>query len=381
MFNLMSLIEDYLVDQDDGMRKLLTWFINIVMEQEALHQANAQRYERIDSRKASRNGYKPRTLQTKYGKLDLLKPQLREFPFETKVFEKYSRVETAILNAVAESYLQGVSTRRMKKITTALGVGEISAFSVSRIAKELDEKVKEFLSKPVENEIPYLLVDATYFKVRDGLHYVNKALFVVSGIRDDGYREILGARLADTEDSLFWEDLFEDLKERGLRGVKLVTSDGHKGIQKAVSESFIGSSWQMCYVHLTRQALKKVPKKKQKELAEKIKESVVDRQKYNDLIMELDRMGYKGAADTLENFQYDIMNYMQFPEKHWKKIRTTNMMERTNKELKRRSRVVGAFPNKESVLRLAVSILIDINEDWITGNRYLVMEKLSSENS
>jgi transposase-like protein len=377
----MSLIEDYLVDQDDGMRKLLTWFINIVMEQEALHQANAQRYERIDSRKASRNGYKPRTLQTKYGKLDLLKPQLREFPFETKVFEKYSRVETAILNAVAESYLQGVSTRRMKKITTALGVGEISAFSVSRIAKELDEKVKEFLSKPVENEIPYLLVDATYFKVRDGLHYVNKALFVVSGIRDDGYREILGARLADTEDSLFWEDLFEDLKERGLRGVKLVTSDGHKGIQKAVSESFIGSSWQMCYVHLTRQALKKVPKKKQKELAEKIKESVVDRQKYNDLIMELDRMGYKGAADTLENFQYDIMNYMQFPEKHWKKIRTTNMMERTNKELKRRSRVVGAFPNKESVLRLAVSILIDINEDWITGNRYLVMEKLSSENS
>jgi len=381
MFNLMSVIEDYLVDQDDGMRKLLTWFINFVMEQEALHQANAQRYERIDSRKASRNGYKPRTLQTKYGKLELLKPQFREFPFETKVFEKYSRVETAILNAVAESYLQGVSTRRMKKITTALGVGEISAFSVSRIAKELDEKVKEFLSKPIEHEIPYLFVDATYFKVREGLHYVNKALFVVSGIRDDGYREILGARLADTEDSLFWEDLFEDLKERGLRGVKLVVSDGHKGIQKAVSESFIGSSWQMCYVHLTRQVLKKVPKKKQKEVAEKIKEAVVDRNKYNNLIMELDSMGYKGAADTLEDFQYDIMNYMQFPEKHWKKIRTTNMMERTNKELKRRSRVVGAFPNKESVLRLAVSILIDINEDWITGNKYLVMEKLSSENS
>lgn len=381
MFNLLSLIEDYLVDQDDGMRKLLTWFINFVMEQEALHQANAQRYERIDSRKASRNGYKPRTLQTKYGKLELSKPQFREFPFETKVFEKYSRVETAILNAVAESYLQGVSTRRMKKIMTALGVGEISAFSVSRITKELDEKVKEFLSKPIEHEIPYLLVDATYFKVREGLHYVNKALFVVAGIRDDGYREILGARLADTEDSLFWEDLFEDLKERGLRGVKLIVSDGHKGIQKAVRESFIGSSWQMCYVHLTRQALKKVPKKKQKEVAEKIKEAVIDRQKYNDLIMELDRMGYKGADDTLENFQYDIMNYMQFPEKHWKKIRTTNMMERTNKELKRRSRVVGAFPNKESVLRLAVSILIDINEDWITGNKYLVMEKLSSDNS
>ena len=380
MFNLFSLIEDYLVDQDDGMRKLLTWFINFVMKQEALHQANAQRYERIDSRKASRNGYKPRTLQTKYGKLELLKPQFREFPFETKVFEKYSIVETAILNAVAESYLQGVSTRRMKKIMTALGVGEISAFSVSRITKELDEKVKEFLSKPIEHEIPYLLVDATYFKVREGLHYVNKALFVAAGIRDDGHREILGARLADTEDSLFWEDFFEDLKERGLKGIKLVVSDGHKGIQKAVRESFIGSSWQMCYVHLTRQVLKKVPKKKQKEVAEKVKEAVLDRQKYNGLIMELDRMGYKGAADTLENFQYDIMNYMQFPEMHWKKIRTTNMMEGTNKELKRRSRVVGAFPNKESVLRFAVSILIDIHEDWITENKYLVMEEFSSEN-
>ncbi len=184
----------------------------------------------------------------------------------------------------------------------ALGVGEISAFSVSRITKELDEKVEEFLSKPIEHKIPYLLIDATYFKVRDGLHYENKALFVAAGIRDDGYREILGVKLADSEDSLFWEDLFDDLEERGLRGVKLIVSDGHNGIQKAVRESFIGSSWQMCHVHLMRQALKKVPKKKQKEVAEKIKEALVDRQKYTNLISELDHMGYKGAADTLENF-------------------------------------------------------------------------------
>ncbi|MDD3247503.1 MAG: transposase, partial [Methanosarcina sp.] len=149
----------------------------------------------------------------------------------------------------------------------------------------------------------------------------------------------------------------------------------HKGIQKAVRESFIGSSWQMCHVHLTRQVLKKVPKKKQKEVADKITEALVDRQKLNDLIMELDSLGYKSAADTLESFQYDVMNYMQFPEKHWKKIRTTNMMERTNKELKRRIKVVGAFPNQDSVLRLVVSILIDINEDWITGNKYIVMEQ------
>ena len=176
---------------------------------------------------------------------------------------------------------------------TALGVGEISAPSVSRITKKLNEKVEEFLSKPIEHEIPYLLIDATYFKVRDGLHYENKALFIVAEIRDDDYREILGTRLADSEDSLFWEDLFDDLKERGLRGIKLIVSDGHKGIQKAVRASFIGSSWQMCHVHLTRQAVKKVPKKKQKEVAEKIKKALIDHQKFNDLIMELDNMGYK----------------------------------------------------------------------------------------
>ena len=379
MVNLFSFIKDYLVDQEDGIRQLITWFLNLVMEEEALLQAGAQRYERTDSRKASRNGYKPRTLLTKYGELELLKPQFREFPFETQVFEKYSMVEKSILAAVAESYLQGVSTRRVEKVMTALGVEGISASSVSRITKELDEKVEEFLSKPIEHEIPYLFVDATYLKVRDGLHYENKALFVVAGIRDDGLREILGVRLADSEASIFWQDLFEDLKERGLRGVKLVVSDGHKGIQKAVTESLIGSSWQMCHVHLIRQVLKKVPKKKQKEISEKIKEALVDRQMLQDLIRELDNMGYKSAADTLEHFQYDVMNYMQFPQSHWRRIRTTNMMERTNKEIKRRSRVVGAFPSQESVLRLVVSILIDINEDWITGNRYIVMEQKSKK--
>jgi len=375
MVNIISFIKDYLVDQEDGIRQLITWFLNLAMEEEALLQSGAKRYERTDSRKASRNGYKSRNLQTKYGELELLKPQFREFPFETQVFDKYSRVEKSILAAVSESYLQGVSTRRVEKVMTALGVEGISASSVSRITKELDEKVYEFLSKPIEHEIPYLFIDATYLKVRDGLHYENKALFIVAGVRDDGYREILGARLADSEDSLFWQDLFDDLKERGLRGVKLIVSDGHKGIQKAVRESFIGSSWQMCHVHLIRQTLKKVPKKKHKEVAEKIKEALVDHQKLQELIRELDKMGYKSAADTLESFQYDLMNYMQFPKNHWRKIRTTNIMERTNKEIKRRTKVVGAFPSQESVLRLVVSILIDINEEWITGNKYLIMEQ------
>ena len=203
MVSIISFIKDYLVDQEAGLRQLISWFLNLVMEEEALLQFDAKRYERTDSRKASRNGYKLRSLQTKHGELELLKSQFREFPFETEVFQKYSRVEKAILTAVTESYLQGVSTRRVEKIMTALGVEGISASSVSRITKELDEKVEEFLSKRIEHEIPYLFVDATYLKVRDGFHYENKALFVVAGIRDDGYREILGMRLADSEDALF----------------------------------------------------------------------------------------------------------------------------------------------------------------------------------
>ncbi len=157
------------------------------------------------------------------------KPQFREFPFETRVFDKYSRVEKALKNAIVESYLQGVSTRRIKEIISTLGAEELSPGTVSNIARELDEKVYEFLNREIEEEIPYLFVDASYFKVRDGVRYVNKALYVVAGVRKDGHREILGAKIADVEDELFWEDFFQELKNRGLRGVELVISDGHKG--------------------------------------------------------------------------------------------------------------------------------------------------------
>ncbi len=241
----IELLEDYLIDQDDGIKKLLTWFLNLVMQLEAIQQADAEPYQRIDSRKAHRNGYKERSLKTRVGELRLKKPQFREISFETKVFDRYSRVEKALINAVVESYLQGVSTRRIQDIVSRLGVENLSASSVSRISQELDEKVEEFLKRPIDHPIPYLYVDASYFKVRDNSRYVSKAFMIVMGVRDDGYREILGARIADGEDELFWSGLFQDLADRGLSGVKLVISDGHKGIQKAVEKSFLGASWQI----------------------------------------------------------------------------------------------------------------------------------------
>lgn len=368
-------LEDYLYDQEDGLKKLLTWFLNLVMQFEAIQQADAEPYERVESRKAHRNGYKERSLKTRVGELKLKKPQFRGIPFETKVFDRYSRVEKALINAVIESYLQGVSTRRVQDIVSRLGIENLSASSVSRIARELDEKVEEFLKRPIEHPIHYLFVDASYFKVRTDSRYVTKAFLIVTGIRDDGYREILGARIADGEDELFWSGLFQDLKDRGLSGVKLVISDGHKGIQKAVEKSFLGASWQMCHVHLVRAVLRNVAKKYHKEIADKIKIALEDETKMQELIRELESRGYSKAADTLERFQFSLWNYRSFPAIHQRRIRTTNGLERINKELKRRSRVVGAFPGDQSFMRLGVSILIDINEEWMTTKRYLSMDE------
>jgi putative transposase len=370
----IQLLEDYFIDQEDGLKKLLTWFLNLVMQFEAIEQIDAEPYQRVGSRKAHRNGYKERSLKTRVGELKLKKPQFREIPFQTKVFDRYSRVERALINAVIESYLQGVSTRRVQDIVSRLGIEELSASSVSRIAKELDERVEEFLKRPIEHPIHYLFVDASYFKVRTDSRYVTKAFLVVTGIRDDGCREILGARIADGEDELFWSGLFQELADRGLSGVKLVISDGHKGIQKAVEKSFLGASWQMCHVHFIRAVLRNVAKKYHKEIADKIKIALEDETKIQELIIDLESRGYSKSADTIERFRFSLWNYRAFPRGHWRRIRTTNGLERINKELKRRTRVVGAFPSDQSFMRLGVSILIDINEEWMTTKKYLSMD-------
>ena len=370
----IEFLEDYLIDQEDGLKKLLTWFLNLVMQLEAMEQIDAEPYQRVDSRKAHRNGYKERSLKTRVGELKLKKPQFREISFETKVFDRYSRVEKALINAVIESYLQGVSTRRVQDIVSRLGVEDLSASSVSRISRELDGRVEEFLKRPIEHSIPYLFVDASYFKVRTDSRYITKAFLVVTAVRDDGYREILGARIADGEDELFWTGLFDDLKDRGLSGVKLVVSDGHKGIQKAVEKSFLGASWQMCHVHFIRAVLRNVAKKYHKEIADKIKIALESETEMQQLCLDLESRGYSKSAGTIEHFRFSLWNYRSFPRNHWRRIRTTNGLERINKELKRRTRVVGAFPSDQSFMRLGASILIDINEEWMTTKKYLSMD-------
>ena len=372
--SMNDFIQDYLSDKDEGLKALVTFFLNLVMQHEAERQSGARRYQRTESRTAHRNGSKPRTLLTKLGELTLEKPEFREKSFETAVFEKYSRVEKALINAILESYVQGVSTRKVRHIMEKMGIKGVSAETVSHLGKALDEQVNEFLNRPIEQPIVYLIVDAVYVKVRYHCRVVNMAVLIIAGVREDGYREILGVQVADSEIEGFWLSLFEDLKTRGLHGVQLVISDGHKGIQKAVQTSFLGASWQMCQVHFLRAILRNISRKHQSKVSFLVKSALNGNEdRLSDVAEKLERMGFQKAADTVELFMFDVGNYRDFPIEHWKRIRTTNMVERVNAEIKRRTKVVAAFPSPGSLMRLVGSILIDINEEWVTGNRYLNM--------
>jgi len=373
--NLLDFVRDYLTDQDEAMKKLITLFLNLVMEYELEQQTGTSRYERSDNRTAHRNGKRSRTLKTKYGDIVLDKPDIREKPFQTIIFDRYSRVERALENAIIESYIQGVSTRRIRSIVESLGIEGISADTVSRMAHDLDQGVTEFLERPIDIPIIYLNVDAVYLKVRNHGRYISKAVLIIAGVRNDGYREILGLKVADSEDEAFWRVLFEELKDRGLKGVQMVTSDGHKGIQAAVLEAFPGASWQMCLIHYLRAIMRNIPVKSQDTFRPSLKAILFDNKgDLSEIAEDIHYHGYYKAAGTIERFLPDIQNYKHFPKEHWKKIRTTNLMERVNKEIKRRARVIGAFPSDESLIRLIGSIMMDINEEWVTGKRYLTID-------
>ena len=232
-------------NRENGVAKLLEKVFDAVLRGQASEQLNAEPYERSDGRVSYRNGYRERTLTTRVGTLILHVPKFRDGTFSTDLFRSYQRSEKALLLSLMEMVVQGVSTRKVEKVFSKFGLKNISASEVSRIAKKLDKLVKDFLNRPIEGSIPYIFVDASYFKVRTDGRYVNKALLVVVAIHDDGYREILSATVDDSEDESCWENCFESLKARGLKGVKLVISDAHKGIQAAVQKSFLGASWRI----------------------------------------------------------------------------------------------------------------------------------------
>lgn len=352
-----------LENKQEGFRRIGEMFLNAVLEKEFAAFIGAGKHQRSDEREDYRNGHKERRLKTTLGELNLLRPYARNSKFETKLFKNYSRIDKALSAIIIESYLKGVSTRKVESIVGELGI-DLSHETVSRLSHELDESVTAFKTSDLQEYYPYLYVDAVYLKVFDGVRFVSKAVLVAIGVGENGIREILDIDVMHDESFATYTDFFDGLKERGIKKIDLIISDGHRGIKKAAKESFNGSSWQFCSVHLKRNLMKIVPKKELDSVLEYLNDVL-----YCDSFEEATTVAngmiatYEDTRPRLAKFLmdnlYDSCTFLTFPKTHRRKIHSTNVLERFNKEIKRRTKVIGAFPNDGSILRLLVPLAID----------------------
>ncbi len=373
-----------LLDEAAFLREIVERVLQEVLEAEMTEHVGAAPHERTDARKGHRNGHKPRTLRTRVGTLNLLVPQDREGTFSTRLFSRYQRNEKALVLALMEMYVEGVSTRKVKDVTEELCGTSFSKSLISSLAGRLDAELGAWRGRPLEAEgYPYLLVDARYEKVRVGGRVVSQGVLVVSAVREpDGFREILAVEVADTESEATYHELFRSLKARGLKGVELVVSDDHEGLKAAVERHFQGASWQRCQVHYARNLLGMVGAKKRKELAAGLRAifAATSRERALGIASEVANRwrgkGHEKVACHLEEHIEECLACLCFPESHRRRIRTTNGLERFNQELKRRTRVVRIFPDRESCLRLVSALAVEQSEEWLTGRRYLEMEEL-----
>lgn len=370
-----------LVNDGDFLKNLVQNFLQQYLETEITEFLGAAPYERVEQRKGHRNGYKPRMLRTRVGTLNLLVPKDREGRFQTSLFERYQRSEKALVLALQEMYLQGVSTRKVTEITETLCGTEFSKSQVSALTARLDAELDAWRNRPLDGEYPYLIVDAQYHKVRENHRIISKGILTVVGISKDGYREILAVECSITENETTWATVFKKLYDRGLRGVLLVISDDHKGLVKAINRYFQGCQWHRCQVHYLRNLLDLVPRKLRKALADKLKDifNAPDREqaelRVNQLIA-LYENKYPQVAEFLENSAHEVLACFNFPEEHRKRIRTTNGLERFHEEIRRRTRVIRIFPNQNSCLRLVSALAAEQHDTWVSGKRYLTMEPL-----
>jgi putative transposase len=378
-------VQGILLDDPDFLHEIVERVVQELLEAEMTQHIGAAPHERTDARKGHRNGYKPRTLRTRVGTLNLLVPQDREGTFSTRLFCRYQRNEKALVLALMEMYVEGVSTRKVKEITEELCGTSFSKSLVSSLAGSLDSELEAWRMRRLEAKAyPYLFVDARYEKARVDGRVVSQGVLIVSGVRDDGFREILGVEVSDTESEATYHELFRSLKARGLRGVELVVSDDHRGLRAAVGRHFQGASWQRCQVHYARNLLGMVGHARRKDLAEGLRGvfAATSREVAVRLACELAaywRGSHPRVAEHLEEHIEECLSCLAFPESHRRRIRTTNGLERLNQEIKRRTRVVRIFPNPEACLRLVSALAIEQSEEWLTGRRYLDMSELEEQ--
>jgi transposase-like protein len=367
----------------DVLREGVRVLAEALMELEVTGHVGAARHERTPERSGQRNGYRERAWDTRVGTVDLRVPRVRDGGFFPVLLEPRRRAERALLAVVQEAYVEGVGTRRVDDLVKALGMEGISKSQVSRVCQALDEEVARFRSRPLTASYPYLWLDATFVKVRADGRVAGQAVVVAIGVTADGVREVLGCDIGPSEDGAFWLGFLRSLLARGLAGVRLVTSDAHEGLRAAIAATLHGAGWQRCRVHFVRNALAAAPKGAQAMVAATIRTAFAQpapeatRRQWRE-VADGFRARWPRLAALLDEAEPDVLAYLAFPPAHWRQIWSTNPLERLHREVKRRTDVVGIFPNPAAALRLVGALLAEQHDEWQVARRYLAAESLAT---
>jgi putative transposase len=367
--------------ESDFLRAVAEAVLQLLMEADVEGLIRVGRHERSPERLNYRNGYRDRALDTRLGTLQLRVPKLRQGSYFPPFLEPRKVSEKALVAVIQEAWIGGVSTRRVDELVQAMGLSGIGKSTVSKLCKEIDERVTSFLERPLEGEWPYLWLDATYLKVREGGRIVSVAAIIAVAVDAEGRREIVGLGLGPSEAETFWSGFLKGLVKRGLRGVKLVISDAHDGLKHAIAR-VLGAAWQRCRVHWMRNALAHVPKGQQTVVAAALRQAFLQadqegaRQIWRQVADQL-RPRWPKLGTLMDESEHDVLAYMAFPIQHRSKLHSTNPLERLNKEVKRRADVVGIFPGEASIMRLIGAVLLEANDEWQLQHRYMQLEAMT----
>jgi putative transposase len=374
---LSELLRKAMVDQDaDFLKEGVRVLSQALMEMEVEQHVGAGRHERSPSRTGQRNGYRERSWDTRVGTMELKVPRVRDSSYFPSLLEPRRKAERALAAVVQEAYVHGVSTRKVDELVKALGMEGISKSRVSELCEELDEEVERFRNRPLEGAYPYIWIDATYVKARQDGRVASVAVVIAVGVNaHSGEREVLGFDVGPSEDGAFWISFLRSLVARGLSGVRLVTSDAHRGLKMAVEAVLVGASWQRCRVHFMRNALSLVPKAAQQMVGATIRTVFAqpDAESAHHQwrrVSEGFRHRFPRLSELMDEAEEDVLSYAAFPQEHWHKIWSNNPLEQVNKEVKRRTNVVGIFPTEGSVIRLVGSVLLEQHDEWQVCKRY-----------
>lgn len=365
----------------DLLREMLAFVTGRMMEMEVESLTGAGHGERSADRQNSRNGYRMRDWETRTGTVPVAIPKLRKGSYFPSFLDPRRASEKALVAVIQEAYVQGVSTRSVDALVKSMGMSGISKSQVSRLCEDIDDRVKTFIQRPIEGRWPYLWIDATYVKVREGGRIISVAVIIAVAVNTDGRREVLGMEVGPSEAEPFWTKFLRSLTNRGLRGVKLVISDSHEGL-KAAAKKVLSATWQRCCVHFMRNAMATVNVKQRGMVAAAIRTAFVqetEKEAHAEWRAVADRLRerFPRAAAIMDDAEYDVLAYMSFPKSHWPQIRSTNPIERLNLEVKRRTNVVQIFPNEAAIVRLVGALLLEQNDEWAVCRRYMSLETLA----